>query len=62
MVLENNAAETLGGLVVELAGKIPRNNEFVELNGIKLVVESSDKKRVKMIKLIKQSNEENSDA
>lgn len=59
LVLENNAAETLGGLVVELAGKIPRNNEFVELNGIKLVVESSDKKRVKMIKLIKLPHEEN---
>lgn len=62
LVLENNAAETLGGLVVELAGKIPRNNEFVELNGIKLVVESSDKKRVKMIKLIKLPNEENLEA
>lgn len=53
LLFENNAAETLGGLVVEIAGKIPRNNEYVELNGFKLIVESSDKKRVKMIKMIK---------
>ncbi len=53
LTTENRAAETLGGLVVEIAGKIPRNNEFVHLNGFKMIVESSDKKRVKMIKLIK---------
>ncbi len=57
MSTENKAAETLGGLVIEIAGKIPRNNEFVELEGFKMIVESSDKKRVKMIKLIKLEQE-----
>lgn len=55
--LDSNSPETLGGLVVELAGKIPKNNEYVELNGFKLIVESSDKKRVKMIKLIIKNEE-----
>lgn len=51
---ENRIAETLGGLVVELAGRIPKNNEFVIAGNLKLIVESSDKKRVKMIKVIKK--------
>ncbi len=46
-------AETLGGFIIEKAGRILRNNEFVEVGDLKLVVESSDKKRIKMIKAIK---------
>jgi putative hemolysin len=57
--LDSNSPETIGGLIIELAGRIPKNNEFVELNGFKLIVESSDKKRVKMIKMIIKKNEEN---
>lgn len=45
-------AETLGGYIIESAGKILRNNEFVTTGNIKLIVESSDKKRIKMIKAI----------
>lgn len=45
--------ETLGGFIVEKAGRILRNNEFLVVGNIKLVVESSDKKRIKMIKAIK---------
>ena len=44
-------AETLGGFVVENAGRILKNNEFIEIQDIKLTVESSDKKRVKMVKV-----------
>ncbi len=51
---DNNLAETLGGLIVELSGRILKNNEFVEVGNLKLIVESSDKKRVKMIKVIRQ--------
>lgn len=47
------SVETLGGFVVEKAGRILRNNEFVVVGNIKLIVESSDKKRIKMIKAIK---------
>jgi gliding motility-associated protein GldE len=45
-------AETLGGFITEQAGKILKNNEFIEIGGVKLIVESSDKRRVKMIKTI----------
>jgi gliding motility-associated protein GldE len=45
--------ETLGGFVVEKAGRILMNNEYVIVGNLKLVVESSDKKRIKMIKAIK---------
>lgn len=57
---ESRAAETLGGLITEIAGKILMNNEYIETKNLKLIVESSDKKRIKMVKAIKQStkNEE----
>ena len=48
-------AETLGGLLIEQAGKILKNNEFIEVDGIKLIVESSDKRRIKTIKTILHS-------
>lgn len=50
---DNKAAETLGGLVVELAGRILKNNEYVQLANLKMIVESSDKRRVKMVKVEK---------
>jgi putative hemolysin len=45
-------SETIGGFIVESAGRILRNNEFVVCDGVKLIVESSDKRRIKMIKVI----------
>jgi CBS domain containing-hemolysin-like protein len=45
-------SETLGGFIVESAGRILRNNEFIVCDNIKLIVESSDKKRIKMIKVV----------
>ncbi len=45
-------SETIAGFVVESAGRILKNNEFILCGDIKLIVESSDKRRVKMIKVI----------
>jgi putative hemolysin len=45
-------SETIGGFIVESAGRILRNNEFIICDDIKLIVESSDKRRVKMIKAV----------
>ena len=56
--MDTQAADTIGGLIVEIAGKILKNNEFVTVGPLKLVVESSDKKRIKMIKAIKLEKEE----
>ena len=50
-------ADTLGGFITEQAGKILRNNEFIKVENIKLVVESSDKRRVKMVKAIIENEE-----
>ncbi len=50
-------ADTLGGFITENAGRILMNNEFVIAGNLKLIVESSDKKRVKMVKVINQETE-----
>ncbi|MFN5293475.1 MAG: transporter associated domain-containing protein, partial [Flavobacteriia bacterium] len=57
-VIENGRgeAETLGGLVIEVAGRILKNNEYITLGPLKLIVESSDKKRVKSVKVIVHEN------
>ena len=44
-------AETLGGLIIEVAGRILKNKEFIQLGPLKFIVESSDKKRVKSVKV-----------
>ena len=44
-------ADTIGGFILEKAGRIPKNNESYMQGDIQLVVESSDKKRVKMVKV-----------
>ena len=47
-------AETLGGFIIETAGKILMNNEFIEVSNLKLIIESSDKRRIKMVKVIRK--------
>lgn len=44
-------AETLAGLVIEIAEKIPQKNEKIILKNLTFTVEASDKRRVKRIKL-----------
>ncbi len=58
--IDTQSTETIGGLVVEVAGRILRNNEHVTIGRVKLIVESSDKKRIKMVKAIKLEQEEES--
>lgn len=45
-------SDTISGFLVEQAGRILRNNEFIKFCGLKFVVESSDKRRIKMIKVL----------
>jgi putative hemolysin len=49
-------AETIGGFIVEHAGRILKNNEFFIFDNIKFIVESSDKRRVKMVKAVIKEN------
>jgi putative hemolysin len=44
-------ADTLGGFVVENAGRILKNNEFIEIENMKLIVVSSDKRRIKIVRV-----------
>lgn len=44
-------AESLAGLVIEIAEKIPQKNEKITLKNLTFTVEASDKRRVKRIKL-----------
>ena len=44
-------AESLAGLVIEIAEKIPQKNEKIILKNLTFTVEASDKRRVKRIKL-----------
>ncbi|MEN9301874.1 MAG: hypothetical protein RL264_303 [Bacteroidota bacterium] len=44
-------SETLGGFVTEQAGRILKNNEYIEIGSTRLIVESSDKRRVKTVKV-----------
>jgi len=50
-------SDTLGGFLVENGGRILKNNEFFTCGDFKLVVISSDKKRIKNVKVVKLSNE-----
>ncbi|MBC9811929.1 gliding motility-associated protein GldE [Crocinitomicaceae bacterium CZZ-1] len=45
-------AESLGGFIVQTAGRIPKNNEFLTIGNIKLIVELSDKKKIKKVKAV----------
>ena len=45
-------AETLGGCGIEQAGRILENSEFIVIGPCKIIVESSDKRRIKTLKVI----------
>ncbi len=46
-------ADTLAGLVIEIAGKIPKKNEKIVFKNFTFIIESSDTRRVKRVKLLK---------
>lgn len=53
-------AETISGLILELKGEIPEKREKINYGKFTFVIESSDKRRVKQVKvIINQSTEEN---
>lgn len=58
---ENKNADTIGGFIIENAGRILMNNEYIESGRFKFVVESSDKRRIKMVKVIIQPEEINTE-
>lgn len=53
--MEKGDSETLGGFIVEKAGRILKNREVVQQGQWKLTVIASDKRRIKWIKVQKDS-------
>jgi putative hemolysin len=53
-LFEDNKGDsgTLGGFILELTGRIPKKGERVDLQNYSFVVEASDNKRVRRVKLI----------
>ena len=49
---EKGDSDSIGGFIIEKAGKILKNKEYIIFENIKFVVESSDKKRIKSVKAI----------
>jgi putative hemolysin len=54
-------ADTLGGLIQEISGKIPEKNEMVKAKNIDFLVESADKRRIKRVKVTLNRIEEDED-
>jgi len=46
-------SDSIAGFIIEQAGKILRKNERLQFSNITFVVEASDKKRIKMVKVIR---------
>lgn len=48
---EKGESDSIGGFVVEKAGRILKNKEFIKFDKYKLIVESSDKRRIKSVRI-----------
>lgn len=54
-------SETLAGLILEMTGEIPKNNQAIQYRNFLFRIESADKRRIKEIRVeINKDNEENS--
>jgi putative hemolysin len=45
-------AESLGGFILEISGKIPKKHEKISFKNYRFTIEAADKKRIKQIKVI----------
>lgn len=50
-------ADTIAGLIIEISGKIPQKNEKINFMNFSFVVEASDKRRVKRVKMTINNSE-----
>ncbi|MFI5308274.1 MAG: hemolysin family protein [Polyangiales bacterium] len=49
--------ESLGGMLVDLAGRVPRNGESIELGGHDLIVRASDERRVTRVEVVERDTQ-----
>jgi gliding motility-associated lipoprotein GldD len=52
----NEEIDTLAGLVLELGGKIPAQNEVIRLNTLTFTIESVDRRKIKRIRVSVENN------
>lgn len=50
--LAKGESDSIGGFIIEQSGRILKNNEHIKFESYKLIVVSSDKKRIKSVKLV----------
>jgi len=49
---EKGESDSIGGFIIEQSGRILKNNEFIKFENYKLIVVSSDKRRIKSVKIV----------
>ena len=50
-------SDSIGGFIIEQSGRILKNNEFIKFEIYKLIVVSSDKRRIKSVKVVVDVNQ-----
>jgi CBS domain containing-hemolysin-like protein len=51
-------AETIAGLILELKGELPRNNDIITCQGFDFTVKSVDKRRIRQVQVTQKVNED----
>ena len=49
--LTSQEYESIGGLVMEILGKVPKEKDAIEVEGIRISVEKMDKARIETVRL-----------
>ena len=52
-------SDTLGGLIIELVGRIPKKNERLNFHNLLFSIEASDKRKIKRVKITIQDTDSN---
>jgi gliding motility-associated protein GldE len=52
-------SDTLGGLIIELVGRIPKKNERLNFHNLLFFIEASDKRKIKRVKITIQNPDAN---
>jgi len=54
--LSDEEADTLGGLMYALLGKVPEEGEGIDLDALTLTVEKTDGKRITKVRVVKKDS------
>ena len=46
--------ESLGGMIVDLAGRVPKNGDSIEIGGHEIIVRAADERRVSRVEVVKR--------